>query len=345
MNQLKRNNLVRRELSELTRLGMISDEQYSQICARYPTSRWDFSSLSRWFIWFGALASVGSAGILLHEHFQPTLKHLLVALGVLFVALIGGARKLKARGYPGAASGVEFIAGIVVLGWSFTLASLFNDGSGNWPKVLLFDLVAIFALTYLLNNVKLLVLTLVIFFTWFGGVTGYVSGWGAYFFGMNYPLRFACAGACIAGLGYLHLLAEAGPLARYRNFSKAWISGGLFFAEMALWILSIFGNFGDMYNSHHNSQSGELLLFNLTWAALNGGLIYLGTAIHYRMLVGYGATFAIIQAYTLFFRFIAPSFGIVLSCFVAGGSALALVYFLEQRRKERRESLSATLNG
>ena len=165
-----------------------------------------------------------------------------------------------------------------------------------------------------------------------------MSGWGAYFFGMNYPLRFACAGAYIAGLGYLHLLAEAGPLARYRNFSKAWISGGLFFTEMALWILSIFGNFGDMHSYHYQSEAGELLLFNCGWAALNAGLIYFGTSVHYRMLVGYGVTFAIIHAYTLFFHYIAPSFGVILSCFVAGGSALALVCFLEQRRKERREA-------
>ena len=339
MNQLKRNHLVRRELAELTRLGMISDAQRSQLAPRYPIAQWDLSSLSRWFIWFGALTAVASGAILIHEHFKPGLTELLIALGALFLGLLFGARELKARGYPGAASGIEFIAGLVVIGWSFTLASMFNDGSGNWPKVLFFDLVVIFALTYLLNNIKLLVLTLVIFFTWFGGVTGYVSGWGAYFFGMNYPLRFAAAGLFIVGLGYLHLLAESGLLERYRNFSKAWISGGLFFTEMALWILSIFGNFGDMNSGYHGSQAGELLLFNTSWAALNAALIYLGTSTHYRMLVGYGATFGIIHAYTLFFRFVGPSFGPVLSCFFAGGSALALVFFFEQRRREQKESV------
>ena len=339
MNQLKRNHLVQQELRELTRLEMISNEQYLQLTARYPISRWDFSSLSRWFIWFGALTTVGSAGILVHEHLHPTLKDLLIALSLVFVALIVGANRLKIRGYPSTASGLEFVAGIVVLGWSFTLASMFNDGSGNWPKVLLYDLIVIFTLTYLLNNIKLLALSLTVFFTWFGGVTGYVSGWGAYFFGMNYPLRFVCAGALIAGFGYLHLLAESGPLARYRNFSKAWISGGLFLTEMALWILSIHGNFGEMSSYRHRSAASELIFFNLAWATLNAALIYYGSRWRYRMLVGYGATFGIIEAYTLFFHFLAPSFGPTLSFFLAGGSALWLVFELERRLKGRSSSI------
>ncbi len=30
--------------------------------------------------------------------------------------------------------------------------------------------------------------------SWFGAETGYVSGWGAYYLGMNYPMRFVLFG-------------------------------------------------------------------------------------------------------------------------------------------------------
>ena len=53
-----------------------------------------------------------------------------------------------------------------------------------------------------------------------------------------------------------------------------------------------------------------------------------------RMLTGYGATFLIIQIYTLFFAHLAEELGVLLSLLIAGGGALALTFWLEQRRRE-----------
>ena len=36
---------------------------------------------------------------------------------------------------------------------------------------------------------------------WMGAETGYISGYGMYFLGMNYPLRFVLFGAMLTGLG------------------------------------------------------------------------------------------------------------------------------------------------
>ncbi|MFN6887354.1 DUF2157 domain-containing protein, partial [Proteus mirabilis] len=39
---------------------------------------------------------------------------------------------------------------------------------------------------------------------WFGAKTGYMSGWGAYWLGMNYPIRFVLFGsALLAGCYFL----------------------------------------------------------------------------------------------------------------------------------------------
>lgn len=103
-------------------------------------------------------------------------------------------------------------------------------------------LVLLLVLSYALRNPLLLVLSAVVFFSWFGGFTGYASGWGAYWFGMNYPLRFLAAAIAMLAVAVIHQQSEAGPLARYRA-SKIWLSSGLYFAEMALWLLSLFGNF------------------------------------------------------------------------------------------------------
>ena len=39
---------------------------------------------------------------------------------------------------------------------------------------------------------------------WFGGETGYVSGWGMYWLGMSYPMRFVAAGAVSLVVAWLH---------------------------------------------------------------------------------------------------------------------------------------------
>jgi len=53
-----------------------------------------------------------------------------------------------------------------------------------------------------------------------------------------------------------------------------------------------------------------------------------------RMLTGYGATFLIIQTYTLFFAHLAENLGLPLSLLIAGSGALGLTFYLEKRRRE-----------
>ena len=53
-------------------------------------------------------------------------------------------------------------------------------------------------------------------------------------------------------------------------------------------------------------------------------------------LRGYAVTFLIIQAYTVYFRWIAGAIGLVFGTFLAGCVTLWPVFFIEQRRRGRR---------
>ena len=181
------------------------------------------------------------------------------------------------------------------------------------------------------RNPLLLALSSVVFFCWFGGFTGFASGWNAYWFGMSYPLRFLIAAAFIVAAGVVHLRAEA-RWPRQRGFAAIWIAAGLFFGEMALWLMSLFGNF-DLEGAWHRAGPGELALFNLLWGTLNASLMLLGRRSGMRMLTGYGATFGVIQIYTAFFAHLAGHLGGVLSLLVSGAMALAGVLWLERRRR------------
>ena len=336
MNPQSRNRRVRRELDELLREGLLDVAKHAQLSARYPLEGWDWRSLGRWFLLFGAISVMAGLVILGRTLFDFTLEKLAVLLGVATIASFGGAQWLK-RTRPGlvlTASSLELLGGLLLIGLTFNLGAIFSTGSGNWPALLLIDLLVLLALSYALNNPLLLILSAVVFFGWFGGFTGYASGWGAYWFGMSYPLRFLAAALAIIAIAVIHQQSERGPLARYRGFFKIWLSGGLFFAEMALWLLSLFGNFDLESHRWHLGGPAELALFNLLWAGLNVSLVWLGARLAMRMLTGYGATFLIIQIYTLFFAHLAEDFGWLLSLLITGGGALALTFWLEQRRRE-----------
>jgi len=258
--------------------------------------------------------------------FEFTLTKLATLLGIAMLAGFGGGQWLK-RSRPAlvwSGLSLELLGGLLLIGLTFTLGAIYSTGSGNWPALLLIDLFLLIGLSYALRNVLLLVLSAVVFFCWFGGFTGYASGWGAYWFGMNYPLRFLLAAGAMIAIAVIHQQSEAGPLARYRGFCKVWLSAGLFFAEMALWLLALFGNFNLETERWYWAGAGELILFNALWAGLNIALVWLGARLAMRMLTGYGATFLIIQIYTLFFAHLAEHLGLLLSLLIAGGGALAL---------------------
>ncbi len=58
---------------------------------------------------------------------------------------------------------VELLGGLTLIGLTFTLGIIHGSGSGNWPALLLIDLLILLPLTYLLRNALLLTLTVVIF--------------------------------------------------------------------------------------------------------------------------------------------------------------------------------------
>jgi hypothetical protein len=327
------NRVVCGQLDLMLREGLIDGRMHTTLAARYPTARWNWTSLGRWFAVFGAV-SAGAGAVLLARALGVEQAAVLVAVAML--ALFAGAWALRTRPYVWTRRGLELLGGIAVIGESFLLGIIYSSGSGNWPALLLIDLCVLLPASYALGNALLLTLSAVVFFTWFGGMTGYESNWGAYWFGMNYPARFLAAGAAIALVGLLHRRLERGMLARFDGFFYVWLASGVFFVEMSLWLMSLFGNFGAIADYRYRAVAAELLAFNVVWAGWNAGLLWFGARESVRMLRGFGATFLIIQGYTLFFWHVAGEIGWLFSTLVAGGSALGLVALLEQRRRAAR---------
>ncbi|MGE7955085.1 hypothetical protein ACQKQA_00550 [Pseudomonas sp. NPDC089530] len=336
MSPDRRNRQVRNALDQWLRDGLIDTQAHGRLAGLYSLTRWDWRSLGRWFLTFGAISLAAGVFILAHEHLTFTLPKLAASLGLLTVGLFVAGRWSLGKQLKLLGTALELLGGFALIGLSLVLGMIYSDGSGNWPALLLVDLLLLLALSYALNNVLLLTLCSVLFFVWFGGRSGYESGWSAYWFGMNYPLRFLAAAVAMAVFGFVHLQGEASWLARYRGFAKVWISAGLFMGQMSLWLLSLFGSYELIDGPWHLAEAGELVLFNGLWAAVSLGLLALGIRLRFSMLVGYGATFFIIQLYTLFFTQLAETLGWFVSLLIAGGSLLGLVIWLEGERQKRR---------
>ena len=153
-----------------------------------------------------------------------------------------------------------------------------------------------------------------------------------YFFGMNYPIRFLLVSLLMTGMAIIHCQAEQDTLRSYDGFFKVWLSGGVFFSEMALWLMSLFGNYGSIFDYYLESSS-ELFFFSSLWGGFNAILLWAGSRYRLRMLRGYGITFFIIQGYTLYFWKVAGDLGPIMATFVAGAATLALVVVLEPKRR------------
>jgi hypothetical protein len=130
-----------------------------------------------------------------------------------------------------------------------------------------------------------------------GTETGYVSGWGAYFLGMNYPLRFVLFGLVLTGSGFAFDTRRL-----RRDFIRPTRAVGLLYLFIALWIMSIFGNYGDMRAWERAGQI-ELLHWSILFAAAAVAAIWHGIRTDDPMTRGFGITFLGINLYTRFFEF------------------------------------------
>jgi len=332
MNPKRMKHIIRAELGTLRREQIINSETYAELLELYPVESWDYSALARWFLIFGSIAFAAGLFILGSEIFEFTMMKLAICLGVLISGCFFIGWRLRSSKLTWAKRSFELLGSLCIVGLTFTLGIIYSTGSGNWPALLLIDMLILLPLAYVLRNVLILILSMIIFFTWFGGVTGYVSGWGAYWFGMNYPMRFLMAGLLMIGVSQLHRSAEHNTLRAYDGFFKVWLSGGVFFSEMALWLMSLFGNFGSIFERYLETAN-ELFLFGALWAGFNVAILKLGSQFGSRMLRGYAITFLVIQGYTLFFWQIARHLGPIFATFLAGAVTLGLVLHLEYRRR------------
>jgi len=239
-----------------------------------------------------------------------------------------------------------FFLGVLALAAAvFFLGAAIDTGSGHYSMLFLIASV-LYALLGLWFPSKLVwVFGLLSLGAWMGTETGYMSGGGMYFLGMNYPLRFVIFGAALAALGIAgqSSFTGAGTAAASLGFKGRLLSMspqtkviGLLHLFVALWIMSIFGNYGDMTQWHRVRQY-ELLHWAVLFGAAAIAAIWYGLRQDDGALRGFGLTFLFINLYTRYFEYFwntlhkAVFFALLAVSFWYLGSKAESIWHLGQR--------------
>lgn len=332
MSEPRLNRSIQNELRRLESQGLLDPDTLERLSERYPTTRWNLLVLVRWFSVLGAVTFAAGIVTLLSE-LTSLVRLAEVGLAAATVGLLfAGKWLLTRKGMPRAGATAQLLAAMTLQGLVFALAIDFSDGSGNWPAPVGVSAVVVAALAYSVKNRLALILALVDLFIWFGGSTGYVSGWGMYWLGMTYPVRFLAASLVALGVAAFHARRFTGE---YQSFSRVYAHFGLLIANLSLWFLALFGWFEERLTWSDND--GERLAFTLLWGVVSGASIVAGSRLGQRVLRSYGLTFLVINAYTFYMQFVAANSGALwfVHLLLIGGSLVATGVYLERRLRAR----------
>lgn len=287
--------------------GLIPDAQAATLAGTIEVQYFDWRRLAKYSFWVALFSIVSSVSAALSDRMlqdflkavfdSPALvKCATLSLGAAGLYRWGLLRRAQAPDTMYRNEALLFLGVLATAGAIYHLGMALDTGSGHFSMLLLLSFLIYAALGVTLESNLIWVFALASLGGWMGTETGYMSGWGAYYLSMNYPLRFVLFGALLTGCA---LALEQHPIAQ--RFYRSTLAMGLLYLFIALWIMSIFGNYGDIHSWQRVKQI-ELFHWSLIFGAVAGWAIYHGLRHDNDMTKGFGLTFLGINLYTRFFE-------------------------------------------
>lgn len=345
----KRGKFLRDMIRHWEENEVISNAKADELRDSFEVVSFDWKRLAKYSFWISIACIVIAVGsVLADQALMAFLKKVFqgpnivkcVFFAALSVLVFYLALKRRSK-RPGSIFGNEaiFFLGILSVAGSIVfLGKAVDTGSGHFSLLVLLAALVYGVLGLWFPSRLTWLFSLLSLGGWFGAETGYASGWGAYFLGMNYPLRFVLFGLALLGLG---LLFKDRP--RLQDFFKVTYTMGLLYLFVALWILSIWGNYGDMVSWYRVRQT-RLFYWRLLFGAAAVGSILLGLKYDDARARGFGITFLFINLYTRYFEYFwdathkAIFFAILaVSFWIVGTRAEAIWTMKLMRRREHSQ--------
>lgn len=299
--------VLRNAIEQWRHDGLLADAQATQLAGSIVVQPFDWRRLAKYSFWTALFCIVTAVNAALADRILlELLEHLFdapaaakcIGLALMSAGLYWWGVRRRAleptQGYRNEA--ILFLGVLATAGAMYQLGMALDTGSGHFSILLLLSFLVYAVLGVAVESNLMWVFALVSLGGWMGTETGYMSGWGAYYLGMNFPLRFVLFGGVLAACAPA---IESHPKAR--RFFRSTLTMGLLYLFIALWIMSIFGNYGDM-RAWERAKQIELFHWSLLFGLVACGAIYHGLKYDNGVTKGFGLTFLFINLYTRFFE-------------------------------------------
>jgi uncharacterized membrane protein len=301
--------VLRHAIHSWKQAGLLDPVVAAKLDADLDVSAFDWKKLAKYSFWVAIVCIVISVGAVLADQIllemlaqifnaPPSVKCLV--LGALSACIYGFGLRRRTREPDKEFSNeaILFIGVLTTAGAVYQFGKALDNGSGHFSVLLLlsFFIYGVLGLRFKSNLIWLF--ALVSLGSWMGAETGYESGWGAYYLGMNYPLRFVLFGAVLTVIAFA--LAKH---AWFAPFHRSTLAAGLLYLFIALWIMSIFGNYGDV-NSWQGVKQYELFKWSILFGLAAVAAVWHGLRYGDAMTKGFGLTFLFLNLYTRYFEYL-----------------------------------------
>jgi len=299
--------VVRDAIERWRQDGVIPDAQAATLAATIDVQYFDWRKLAKYSFWIALFSIVSSVSAALSDRWlmhllqrlfdtPPIARCVLLATAAAGLYRWGLARREETPDKIYRNEAIFFLGILATAGAISQLGIALDSGSGHFSLLLLLSFLIYAVLGIVLEANLIWVFSLASLGGWMGTETGYMSGWGAYYLGMNYPLRFVLFGGLLTACA---LSLEAHAIGQ--RFFRSTLVMGLLYLFIALWIMSIFGNYGDLPSWGRVKQI-ELFHWSILFGAAAGWAIYHGLRHDNDITKGFGLTFLGINLYTRFFE-------------------------------------------
>ena len=268
----------------------------------------DWKRLAKYSFWVAIICIVISVGsILADDYLMRLLANLFNAPDIaksIFAAMVsallysyGIKRKYKIPEKVFSNEALFFLGVLATAGSIAFLGRAIDTGAGHFSLLILLAAIVYGLLGWWFSSKMIWIFSLLSMGSWLGTETGYMSGWGAYYLGMNYPLRFVLFGLVLTSSS-----AVFKGWSIRRDFLAPTRIMGLLYLFIALWIMSIFGNYGSI-DQWETARQIELFHWSLAFGLAAVAAIYHGIKQDDGMTRGFGIVFLFINLYTRFFEY------------------------------------------
>jgi hypothetical protein len=287
---------------------LLTRDQGRRLLESCEVAEFDWKRLARYSFWVAIICIIIAVGAAIADEFirellaqifnAPDSVKCLITAGIAAVFYYFGVQ--RNAGFPEKVYSNEAVFFLGVLSTAGSVAFLgraIDTGSGHFSLLVLLVALIYGVLGLWFPSKLVWIFSLLSLASWMGTETGYMSGWGAYYLGMNYPLRFVLFGLVLTACSCVFKTWPA-----RRDFTDLTRAMGLLNLFIALWIMSIFGNYGDI-DQWQKVRQIELFHWSLLFAIAAIVSIYHGMKEDDGMTRGFGITFLFINLYTRFFEY------------------------------------------